>query len=242
MALFSLFNKKSSLLASGILENSTDRHSHILYGVDDGVETLAESLEILDYLQELGVKELWCTPHVMEDIPNTTQFLRERFAQLQQQYKGNIKLNLAAEYMLDTVFEQRFKDRDLLTMENDTLLVETSTWTPPVGLYETFREIQSAGYRPLFAHPERYRYLSEPSYERLRKLGIHFQLNLPSLVGFYGETAQKKAEWLLANDYYTEVGSDCHRLLLIHEQFERKVLSKETIAQLRKSLEAAQTP
>ena len=134
--------------------------------------------------------------------------------------------------MLDTVFEQKFKDRDLLTMENDTLLVETSTWTPPVGLNETLRELQSAGYRPLLAHPERYRYLDERGYEELRKLGIHFQLNLASLVGFYGETTQKKAEWLLENGYYSEVGSDCHRLRLIQEQFERKVLSKEIVTQL----------
>ena len=178
----------------------------------------------------------------MEDSANQTDILKARFEELQKAYTGPIKLHLAAEYMLDTVFEQRVRDRDLLTIDNDTLLVETSTWTPPLGLYDTFREIQSAGYRPLFAHPERYRYLNEPSFERLRKLGIHFQLNLPSLVGFYGETAMHKAEWLLANGYYSEVGSDCHRLRLIHEQYERKVLSKDTIAKLRALLEAPQTP
>ena len=139
--------------------------------------------------------------------------------------------------MIDPLFEQRFASRDLMTMDNDTLLVETSTWTPPIGLYDTFRELQSAGYRPLFAHPERYRYLNEPSYERLRKLGIHFQLNLPSLVGFYGETAMRKAEWLLERGFYTEVGSDCHRLRLIEEQYERKVLSKDIIDRLKNLLQ-----
>lgn len=243
MGIFSIFGSKTtSLFTSEVLAGATDSHSHILFGVDDGVKTLEETLAVLEYDEILGITDVWCTPHIMEDSATETSTLKARFEELQQAYTGPVSLHLAAEYMLDTVFEQRFKDSDLLTMENDTLLVETSTWTPPVGLYETFREIQSAGYRPLFAHPERYRYLSEPSYERLRKLGIHFQLNLPSLVGFYGETAQRKAEWLLANGYYTEVGSDCHRLRLIHEQFERKVLTKETIAQLRKLLEAAQTP
>ena len=233
MGIFSIFGaKQQSLQSADALRGATDTHSHILFGVDDGVKTLEESLAVLAYEEAHGVTDVWCTPHIMEDCANETEFLKARFGELCSAYTGTVRLHLAAEYMLDTVFEQRFKDRDLLTMENDTLLVETSTWTPPLGLYDTFREIQSAGYRPLFAHPERYRYLTEPSYERLRKLGIHFQLNLPSLVGFYGETAQRKAEWLLANDYYTEVGSDCHRLRLIHEQFERKVLSKETIALL----------
>ena len=239
MGFLGLFSgKKQALLSSDVLRGATDSHSHILYGVDDGVKTLEETLAVLRYEESLGLKEVWCTPHIMEDSANHTEVLKDRFDELKAAYGGPIVLNLAAEYMLDTVFEQRFRDRDLLTMDNDTLLVETSTWTPPVGLYETLREIQSAGYRPLLAHPERYRYLNEPSYERLRKLGIHFQLNLPSLVGFYGETAMRKAEWLLANDYYTEVGSDCHRLRLLEEQYERKVLSKDTIAQLTKLLHA----
>ena len=233
MGLFNIFGtQKHSLQSSGVLEGTVDSHSHVLFGVDDGVRSLEESLAVLSYEESLGITDLWCTPHIMEDSANQTDTLKARFEELKQAYTGPIKLHLAAEYMLDTVFEQRFADRDLLTMESDTLLVETSSWTPPLGLYDTFREIQSAGYRPLFAHPERYRYLNEPSYDRLRKLGIHFQLNLASLVGFYGETAMRKAQWLLANGYYSEVGSDCHRLRLIREQFERTVLSKETVAQL----------
>lgn len=238
MGLFSFIGgKKHSLISSGVLEGSIDQHSHILFGVDDGVRTLEESLAVLKYEESLGIKEVWCTPHIMEDSANRTQDLQARFEELQAAYQGPLKLHLAAEYMLDTVFEMRFADRDLLTMESDTLLVETSAWTPPLGLYETFREIQSAGYRPLFAHPERYRYLNEPSYERLRKLGIHFQLNLPSLVGFYGDTAMHKAEWLLSRGYYTEVGSDCHRLRLVKEQYERKVLSRETMTRLENLLQ-----
>ena len=233
MGIFSIFGaKKHSLQSAEALRGVVDRHSHILFGVDDGVKTLEEALDVLAYEESHGITELWCTPHIMEECANETEHLKVRFEQLKEAYKGPIKLNLAAEYMLDTVFEQRFKDRDLLTMENETLLVETSTWTPPVGLNDILRNIQSAGYRPLFAHPERYRYLAERDYEELRKLGIHFQLNLASLVGFYGETAQRNAEWLLENGYYTEVGSDCHRLRLIKEQFERQVLKKEILTLL----------
>ena len=233
MGILDIFRgKKQSLLTAEALRGFTDSHSHILFGVDDGVKTLEEALSVLKYEESLGITDVWCTPHIMEDCANETAFLKERFEKLCAAYTGPVRLHLAAEYMLDTVFEQRFRDRALLTMESETLLVETSTWTPPIGLYDTFRDIQSAGYRPLFAHPERYRYLNEPSYERLRQLGIHFQLNLPSLVGFYGETAKRKAEWLLENDFYTEVGSDCHRLRLLNEQFERAVLSKETVNRL----------
>ena len=237
MGLFSFIGgKKQSLLSSAVLSGTVDSHSHILFGVDDGVRTLEESLSILEYEKSLGVKDIWCTPHIIEDGLNDHELFKARFEQLCQAYSGPIRLHLAAEYMLDTVFEQRFRDRELLTHENNTLLVETSAWTPPIGLDKTLRNIQNAGYRPLLAHPERYRYMNLPSYERLRKLGIHFQLNLPSLVGFYGETAKGKAEWLLEHGYYTEVGSDCHRLRLIKEQYERTVLKKEVVTHLQKLL------
>ncbi len=233
MGILSIFGaKKHSLQSAEALRGAHDAHSHILFGVDDGIKTLEEALAVLAYEESHGVTDVWCTPHIMEDCANETEFLKARFGELCSAYTGTVRLHLAAEYMLDTVFEQRFKDRDLLTMDNETLLVETSTWTPPVGLNDTLRDIQRAGYRPLFAHPERYRYLNEVSYEELKRLGIGFQLNLSSLVGFYGSTAQSKAEWLLKNGFYTEIGSDCHRLRNIKEQYERQVLKKDVLEKL----------
>lgn len=229
MGLLDIFIKRISLADTSFLKGRTDRHTHLLPGVDDGIRTLTDALAVLEYEESLGVTDVWCTPHIMEDLPNATSYLETEFEKLQAAYKGGVRLHLAAEYMLDTVFEERFRARDLLTMEDSTILVETSTWTPPVNLYEILRELQSAGYRPLLAHPERYRYLKEADYERLRQLGIHFQLNLPSILGFYGESAYSRAEWMLRNGFYSEVGSDCHRFHSIREQYEREVLTKEQI-------------
>lgn len=232
MGFFDFMKRKQSLLQSGVLQGATDRHSHILYGVDDGAKTLEDALAVLAYDEEIGISEVWCTPHIMEDVPNTTEALKQRFAELQAAYTGPIKLHLAAEYMLDTLFEERFNAGDLLTMEDDTILVETSTWNPPADMTGTLRKIQKAGYRPLLAHPERYRYLTDAGYERLHKMGIHFQLNLGSLVGYYGETAMRKAHELLEKGWYSEIGSDCHRLATIREQYNREVLQKECIKHL----------
>jgi tyrosine-protein phosphatase YwqE len=233
MGFFDFMKRKQSLLQSGVLQGATDRHCHILYGVDDGAKTLEDALAVLAYDEEIGITEVWCTPHIMEDVPNTTEALKQRFSELQAAYNGPIKLHLAAEYMLDTLFEERFKAGDLLTMEDDTLLVETSTWNPPADMTGTLRKIQKAGYRPLLAHPERYRYMTEQGYERLHKMGIHFQLNLGSLVGYYGETAMRKAHELLEKGWYSEIGSDCHRLATIKEQYNREVLTKDVVSKLR---------
>jgi tyrosine-protein phosphatase YwqE len=75
--------------------------------------------------------------------------------------------------------------------------------------------------------------MTEQGYERLHKMGIHFQLNLGSLVGYYGETAMRKAHELLEKGWYSEIGSDCHRLATIKEQYNREVLTKDIVSKLR---------
>ena len=88
------FRKKQTLKESGFFRGFTDWHCHILPDVDDGVQTMDEALQILGEYERLGVKEVWLTPHIMEDMPNTTQHLRARFVELQSAYQGNIALNL----------------------------------------------------------------------------------------------------------------------------------------------------
>lgn len=232
MGLFGLFNPKRSLIESGILKGSTDRHSHILYGVDDGIKTPEDSLEVLRFQESLGVKEVWCTPHIMEDVPNTTDALKARFEKLKSIYRGPIRLHLAAEYMIDTVFESRLEAGDLLTMEDDTLLMETSTIAPPYDLKGSIRDAMSKGYRPLFAHPERCRFLEVKDCEELVEMGVRLQLNIASLTGYYGQSCRAKAEILLKKGLYSAYGSDCHRVKTIKEQYSRKEISKEMMKHL----------
>lgn len=202
-----------SLKESGMFQGMTDWHSHILPGVDDGIKTLDESLKVLEMLDELGVEKVWLTPHIMEDYPNETSELKDRFQQLKESWTGRVELRLAAENMLDSLFEERLSANDLLPIgdEGNQLLVETSYYTPPMGMEDILRNISSAGYFPVLAHPERYRYMEKDDYKKLKDMGILFQMNYISLVGGYGETARNKAEWLLSNKMIDVVGSDVHR-------------------------------
>ena len=227
-----LFNRRRSLLESGLLKGAVDQHSHILYGLDDGVKTQEDSLAILRFLEEQGVSEVWFTPHVMEDVPNTTEGIRARFEELESVYRGGLRFHLAAEYMIDTLFEERLAARDLLTHGNDTVLVETSAVAPPINLWEVLETMRKAGYRPLIAHPERYRYMDKADYKRLHDMGCVLQMNLPSIVGFYGESARERALDLLDKGWYAMVGSDCHRYRAIQAQYAARELKKDTLRKL----------
>lgn len=208
-----LFSKSQSIAKSGLLKGMTDYHCHILPGVDDGVKTMDESLLILAKMERQGVRKVWLTPHVMEDIPNATLILKEKFKELQAAYCGTVELNLAAEYMMDNLFEERLETGDLLPLHEggrQYLLVETSCFNPPMNLLSILKHIQTKGYRPLLAHPERYLYMDMPDYRALKHEGIALQLNLPSLTGIYGIHAQKKAASLLKAGMYDLTGTDMH--------------------------------
>lgn len=207
-------SKPETLKDSGIFSGITDWHSHVLPGVDDGSQNIEDSLEILRHFDTLGVDTLWLTPHIMEDYPNTTEKLKTKFEEFSKLWDGNVKLRLASENMLDSLFEERLAARDLLPIGKnaDHLLVETSYFSAPMGFDKIIDSIMSAGYFPLLAHPERYRYMDEKDYTRLREKGVKMQMNYVSLVGGYGETAKKKAIWLLQNGYIDLIGSDVHRL------------------------------
>ena len=174
---------------------------------------MEESLQILSSYEHHGIKEVWLTPHIMEDIPNSTAQLRTRYSELKTAYSGPIILHLASENMLDNLFEERLQQGDLLPIGDDgrQLLVETSYFNPPYGLHDILKRIKSKGYFPVLAHPERYIYMGQKDYQQLKKLDVAFQLNLPSLAGAYGTEAKRKAQWLLEKGYYQYIGTDTHR-------------------------------
>lgn len=217
------FKKKAPKIGeSGLMSGFTDWHSHILPGVDDGIRTLEDSLAALNRYEELGVKRVWLTPHIMEECCNTTNHLRERFEYLKGEYKGGIELRLAAENMMDSLFEERLQAEDLLPLGDagEHLLVETSYVNAPLGMEQMIQKVQSLGLTPVMAHPERYRYMDEDDYRTWKDRGVVFQCNMLSLLGMYGETARRKVEWLLKEGMIDLTGSDLHRVHVIDKMVE----------------------
>lgn len=229
MRCFDFFCKKVELGGSGLLHGMTDHHSHLLPGVDDGVKTLSESLGILQDMEQMGIRKVWLTPHVMEDMPNTTALLEEKSGELKDAWQGGVEVELAAEYMLDALFEERLEAGDLLPLgsEERYLLVETSCFNPPMNLLSILKRIRKKGYRPLLAHPERYLYMDMPYYRALKEEQIAFQLNLPAWAGLYGSQIQKKAASLLKAGMYDLMGNDLHSRLFFRELIGTRIGSRD---------------
>ena len=232
MVISDIWAKRQTLRDSGVLRGSRDLHSHLLYGVDDGITDPEESLEALAYEESIGVREVWCTPHIMEEVPNDTACLKQRFAELQNIYQGPIVLHLAAEYMMDNLFLKRLHDGDILTISGNVILTEVSTAGTPYGFEGILSNMMSAGFRPLIAHPERYGFMKEREYFRLREMGVLFQLNIASLTGYYGKAARMRAEFLLKKGMYNAYGSDCHSARALHSQYSESWLSADILRRI----------
>ncbi|WP_461127038.1 tyrosine-protein phosphatase [Spirosoma aerophilum] len=195
-----------------------DMHSHLLPGVDDGVKNPEQSIACLQQMVSWGIQRIITTPHVSRDwYPNSSTDLREGKRQLQalaDSHNIPIQIDVAAEYMLDEFFPDLLNNDDLLTFGAERyLLIETGWASAPQQLEDIIFRIQTRGYTPVLAHPERYTYYhnDEASLTRIHEMGCLFQLNWLSLTGRYGNKVRAQALRLLKNNWVDFIGSDIHR-------------------------------
>lgn len=195
-----------------------DMHSHLIHGVDDGANELADSLEMIKFLHGLGYKKFITTPHIMMDYYrnsyNTLKPKHDEILAAIDKEGINVSFDFAAEHYLDEGFSKSIKDNDVLTFGDNYVLFETNFMSRPRVLEQTIFDLQSKGYKPVFAHPERYVYLydSFELYQELYEKGLFFQLNINSISGYYSSQAKRIAEKLIDNKMVHFAGSDCHHM------------------------------
>lgn len=214
--MFSIFKKSPQKLISDFAHLQVDIHSHLIPGIDDGADTVETALELIKRLQALGYKKLITTPHIMSDMyPNTRADILDGLEKVRAALDAagiDIAIDAAAEYYMDEQFEDLIKDADLLTLPGNRVLVEMSFVSEPPNLFHYIFRMQTKGYKPILAHPERYVFLKKnfEQYHRLKEYGCEFQLNILSLTGYYGKPTQELALKLLKNKMIDYLGTDLH--------------------------------
>lgn len=213
--MFTLFKRNKNLPTDySILE--VDMHSHLIPGIDDGAPDLGTALELIKALYGLGYKKLYTTPHVMADLyPNSREAILEGLEKVRQGITAlgiPIEIHAAAEYYLDEQFEALLEEGQLLTLPGNHVLVEMSFLSQPPNLFHNLFRMQTKGYSPILAHPERYLFLKDDfkQYYRLKEYGCKFQLNLLSLIGYYGKPVKINALKLLKKGMIDYLGTDLH--------------------------------
>lgn len=197
---------------------TVDIHSHLLPALDDGVKSMEESEEVIYRFIDLGYSKCITTPHIMSDFyRNSSQQIQDKLKLVQMHLhdkKIPFRIEAAAEYYLDEGLQQRINDNEpLLTFGSKFLLFETNFITEPFQLKDFIFKVSTQSYRPVLAHPERYQYMTMEKAEDLKDRGVLFQLNIPSIIGYYSKPVQNLAFKFIDKGWIDFLGSDCHNMM-----------------------------
>ncbi|MCP4620520.1 MAG: hypothetical protein GY844_29295 [Bradyrhizobium sp.] len=195
-----------------------DLHSHVLPGLDDGAETLADALAMCRIAVADGTTTLVATPHMMngvysvsrEDVLGGVAALRARLA------AEGLPLEIlpGGDVHVDRELPALLRDGQVMTVGDAGryMLLELPHDLVPPGISGLLFEIQLAGVTPIVTHPERQRAVQEKP-DLLRewvKTGSLVQVTAMSLTGAFGRAAETCAWHLLQRRLAHLVASDAH--------------------------------
>ncbi len=210
-----------------------DIHSHIIFDIDDGASGIEESVALCSQAYENGCTAIVATPHFnkYESVEDFLILRDIRIGEIQQELeieKIDVKIYGGCElYLNKKVFTAG--DLDGLTINNSRYMLCEF----PLGPYDfdssiyMLDELCSRGYEPILAHPERYyQFHDHPEIiDDILDLGCHLQVNIDSLIGNLGRSAQRMSSDLVESGYAQFIASDAHdprhRNLELREKFSR---------------------
>ena len=192
-----------------------DLHSHILPGMDDGCQSVAEAVQLLRASYEQGIRKICATPHYYP-VESVEEFLVRRDAAQQELYKALEKVTLPVPQLCmgaEVAYRPGIcyqEDLNKLCIgKSQYLLLEMPFHKWGEEVIRTVRGISNVrGITPILAHIERYLPMQDKEIlERLLDQEILVQMNAARLLRF---SSRGQARRLLNNGTVQLLGSDCH--------------------------------
>ena len=196
----------------------TDFHSHVLPGIDDGSQSVAESIKMLQMLSEQGITRVIATPHFYPERTSPKSFIAKRNTAEQILREEMEKHANLPEVLVgaEVYYYQGISDwdglKDLTIGDNNCLLIEMpfKQWTVP--MYQELADIyERHDLWPVIAHVDRYikPFLPSDLPERLYDMPVYVQANASSFLHF---TTRSMMLRMLEREQVNLLGSDCHNL------------------------------
>ncbi len=192
-----------------------DIHCHLLYGVDDGADTLQTSVAMLEDAASQGVSDIVLTPHYRRGMfpydKYTILFNFEKLSKAAE--KTDIRLYLGCEFHVNADMIEYLRSGRTLTMaDSDYVLTEYSYDSSYHHIQNTLDELLSNGYIPIVAHAERYEAVEKDPLvlARFRQMGAVIQINANSILGIDGGAIKRVCKKILKKGLADIVASDSH--------------------------------
>lgn len=202
--------------AKGILVFMVDIHCHLLPGLDDGPETIEESLEMVEMALADGITHIAATPHSNDVYPFDCERNLGVCRELAGRLEGRLTLTTGCDFHLsyENVEAATASPERFALNQKKYLLLEFADFALPPFLDQALGRLQQAGLKLIVTHPER-NPLVRASRERLRgwiEAGCYVQITGQSLTGRFGPAAERAALEYLDRGWAHFVASDAHNV------------------------------
>lgn len=197
-----------------------DIHAHILPSIDDGPETIEESIELCKVAANDGIKTIVATPHSKDGVYETksVEIIKAVDTLNTALVVNQIDIDIlpGAEIHISEGLVESIKNGDVLTINNGGkfILFELPFAFIPPGTDKLIFNLKSNGIIPIIAHAERIAaFQRKPELvDQLVKIGARVQVNAHGLTKMASRGERKCAEWLLKNRLVHFIASDVHSL------------------------------
>lgn len=192
-----------------------DIHTHILPGVDDGVQSYEEALAVLKAQRDSGITQVVITPHVHSVAQKvSSKTYQERFEALKKQIAIDLPemtLYLGFELRHHQFKKVNYADYVFQGFKKPYILMEFS-WSKPDNITEVIYDLVAKGFVPIVAHIERYDYLSLEEVKRIKSYGAIIQINSGAVLGLDPKRYNRLAHKYLKEGLVDIIASDCHNM------------------------------
>lgn len=198
-----------------------DIHSHIIFGLDDGAQTLEDTLFLAKQAVKEGISVIIGTPHHRHPYYNNPKNIVEKNIEIVQEMlkKEQVPLTILPGQEIRIFGELKHflnLDDELLTLnKSKMILIEFPSLFIPLYTEKLFYDLQVNGYNPVIAHPERNAEIikNPDKLFHLIKNGAFSQITTASIAGYYGKKTQRLSFQMIEYQLTHFIASDVHNLL-----------------------------
>jgi protein-tyrosine phosphatase len=191
-----------------------DIHSHILWGIDDGPDTLDESLAMLNIAAAAGTTDIVATPHASSAYKFDPETVRSRIDELREYHKGPPSVHFGCDFHLSApnVEDALLNPTKYTINAGQFLLVELPEMFSQESIGRALALLLREEMIPVITHPERNPVLqrSPEVLDEWMSQGCLIQLTAQSFLGRFGQTAKRSALSYLRTGRAHFVASDAH--------------------------------
>lgn len=193
-----------------------DAHCHILPAVDDGSQSIRESIRIISNLKNFGIDRVVCTSHIKGHMGSIEEISAAYNRVLPIAESNNIHIVLGYEVNWRNIVDIGYQHAHDYSFGNSNLfLIEFSTGQLPNNWESIIYNLQGEGLDVIIAHPERYVAVQKniSLVEKMRNMGCYTMLSSNFILrSWMGGSARKCAKKLLKANLVDLICSDAHCL------------------------------